>query len=292
MIGSQAASAAIIGQSINAARRYPGDPYDETFTGSGGSGPYTFSVAIGTLPTGLSLDGSTGELTGTPSAQGVYNFTIQAKDSLNATGSRAYSVGVGTFSLAVQPNTLPNGTQGVAYNQTLTAVGGNPPYTFTLSSGTLPAGLTLAPGGTLSGTPSAAGSYTFIIQAQDGAGDTGFRTYSNVVIGGNFLTIAPSTLPNGTQGIAYSQTVTASGGTGAPYTYSAHCGRAADGPFAQHQYGVISGTPSAGGSFNFTVHALDGNNNFGTRAYTVVIGSNSLTINPASLPNGTVSHRV
>jgi len=51
---------------------------------------------------------------------------------------------------------------------------------------------------------------------------------------------------------------------------------------------VISGTPSAGGSFSFTIRAVDSANNFGTQNYTVLVGSNSLTINPASLPNGTV----
>ena len=206
-----------------------------------------------------------------------------------ATGSRAYNLAVGTFSLAVQPNTLPNGTQGVPYNQTLTAVGGNPPYTFTKSSGTLPTGLTLASDGTLSGTPSVAGAFTFIIQAQDGNGDSGFRTYNNVTIGGNVLTISPPTLPDGTQGVAYSQSVTASGGDGGPYTYSVSAGALPSGLSLNTSTGLISGTPSAGGTFNFTIRAVDGSNNFGTRAYTVLVGGNSLTINPASLPNGTVA---
>ena len=288
MFGGQAASAAVTVNPSTLPAGTQGVAYDETVIGAGGSGPYTFAVTLGALPTGISLNGSTGELTGTPSAQGVYNFTVTATDSLSATGSRPYTVAVGTFSLAVQPNTLPNGTQGVAYNQTLTAVGGNPPYTFTLSSGTLPTGVSLASDGTMSGTPSAAGSFTFIIQAQDGTGDTGFRTYSNVSIGGNSLTIAPSTLPNGTQGTAYSQTVTASGGTGGPYTYSVSAGNLPSGLSLNTSTGLISGTPSAGGSFNFTIRAVDSNNNFGTQNYTVVIGGNSLGINPASLPNGMV----
>jgi uncharacterized protein YhjY with autotransporter beta-barrel domain len=289
MIGNQAAFAAVTVNPPILPAGTQGVAYDETVTGSGGSGPYSFSVTLGALPTGITLNGATGDLTGTPSAQGVYNFTIQATDSLSATGSRAYTVAVGTFSLAVQPNTLPNGTQGVAYNQTLTAVGGNPPYTFSVSSGALPTGVSLASDGTMSGTPSAAGAYTFIIQASDGTGDTGFRTYSNVVIGGNVLTIAPPTLPNGTQGTAYSQTVTASGGTGGPYIYSVSAGTLPSGLSLNTSTGLIGGTPSAGGSFNFTIRAVDGNNNFGTQAYTVVVGANSLTINPASLPNGTVT---
>jgi hypothetical protein len=289
MIVSQAASAAVSVNPSTLPAGTQGVAYDETVTGAGGTGPYTFSVTAGALPTGITFNGASGDLTGTPSAQGVYNFTIQATDSLSATGSRAYTVAVGTFSLAVQPNTLPNGTQGVAYNQTLTAVGGTPPYTFSLSSGTLPTGVTLASDGTMSGTPSVPGSYTFIIQASDGTGDTGFRTYSNLVIGGNVLTIAPPTLPNGTQGIAYNQTVTASGGTGGPYTYSVSAGSLPSGLSFNTGTGVISGTPSAGGTFNFTIRAVDANNNFGTQAYTVIVGGNSLTLNPASLPNGMVT---
>jgi hypothetical protein len=279
MTGSQAASAAVSVDPSALPAGTLGVAYDETVTGAGGTGPYTFAVTAGALPTGIALDSNSGELTGTPSAQGVYNFTIQATDSLSASGSRAYTTSVGTFSLAVQPNTLPNGTQGVPYNQTLSAVGGTPPYTFTRSSGTLPTGVSLATDGTMSGTPSAGGSFTFIIQTQDGTGDSGFRTYSNVMIGSNSLTIAPPTLPNGTQ----------SGGTGGPYTYSVSAGALPSGLSLNTSTGAISGTPSAGGSFNFTIRAVDGNNNFGTQPYTVVIGGNSLTIGPTSLPNGTVS---
>ena len=289
LIGSQAALAAVNVNPSTLPAGTQGVLYDETLTGSGGTGPYTFAVIAGSLPAGITLDGTSGQLTGTPSAQGVYNFTIRATDALSATGSRAYNLAVGTFSLAVQPNTLPNGTQGVPYNQTLTAVGGNPPYTFTKSSGTLPTGLTLASDGTLSGTPSAAGAFTFIIQAQDGTGDTGYRTYNNVTIGGNVLTISPPTLPDGTQGVAYSQSVTASGGDGGPYTYSVSAGALPSGLSLNTSTGLISGTPSAGGTFNFTIRAVDGSNNFGTRAYTVLVGGNILTINPASLPNGTVA---
>jgi hypothetical protein len=287
-IGTQAASAAVSVNPSTLPAGTQGVAYDEILTGGGGTGPYTFAVTTGALPTGITLDGTSGELSGTPSAQGVYNFTIQATDFASATGSRAYTVAVGTFSLAVQPNTLPNGTQGVAYNQTLTAVGGTPPYTFTLSSGTLPTGVTLATDGTMSGTPSAGGAFTFIIQAQDGTGDSGFRTYSNVMIGTNSLTIAPPTLPNGTQGTAYSQTVTASGGNGS-YTYSVSAGALPTGLSLNTTTGQISGTPSAGGSFGFTIRAVDTANNFGTQAYTVGIGGNSLTIAPTSLPNGLVS---
>ena len=288
LIAGQAAFAAVNVSPASLPAGTLGVPYEETLTGSGGTGPYGFAVTSGTLPTGISLNGTTGELSGTPSTQGVYNFTIQATDSLSATGSRAYTTSVGTFSLAVQPNTLPNGTQGNAYNQTLTAVGGNPPYAFTVSSGALPTGLTLDPGGVLSGTPTGSGTSVFIVQAQDPDGNTGYRTY-NISIGTNSLTIAPPTLPNGTQGTAYSQTVTASGGTGGPYTYSVSSGALPAGLSLNTSSGAISGTPTSGGSSSFTIRAVDGNNNYGSQNYTIQVGSSSLTLNPGSLPSGLVS---
>lgn len=67
------------------------EAFTETFVGSGGAGPYTFAITAGAVPTGLSLNGSTGELSGTPTVSGVFNFTIRATDSLAATGDQAYA---------------------------------------------------------------------------------------------------------------------------------------------------------------------------------------------------------
>jgi Putative Ig domain len=89
LIGGQAAFAAVNVNPSTLPAGTQGVLYDETLTGSGGTGPYTFAVIAGSLPTGVTLDGTSGQLTGTPSAQGVYSFTIRATDALSATGSRA-----------------------------------------------------------------------------------------------------------------------------------------------------------------------------------------------------------
>src|SRR5207245_1972467 len=80
--------------------------------------------------------------------------------------------------ITLSPATLPSGTVGVTYSQTITASGSASSYTFALSSGILPAGLTLASGGALSGTPTAAGSSTFTVTATDAQGCTGSQSYT------------------------------------------------------------------------------------------------------------------
>ena len=190
-----------------------------------------------------------------------------------------------SFTLTVQPNTIPSGTQNQAYNQLFTAVGGNAPYTFAVTSGTLPNGLSLATDGTLSGTPTTPNNYSFTVTATDIDGNTGYRPYTFSIGTAGGLSLAPGTLPNGTQNVAYNQTVTASGGT-APYTFSISGGALPTG-LSISAGGVISGTPTTGGPFTFTVYVIDTDGNTGTKVYTVNIGTNSLTVHPGSLPNGT-----
>ena len=129
-----------------------GVAYNQSINASGGVTPYSFSVTSGALPAGLSLS-LAGALTGTPNTAGTYNFTVTATDSNNCTESQAYTLNVVCPAITVSPVSLPNGTTGVAYSQGITASGGLSPYTYTVTSGSLPGGLTLSPGGLLSGTP-------------------------------------------------------------------------------------------------------------------------------------------
>ena len=160
-----------------------GSAYSQTITASGGSGGYSYAVGSGTLPAGLSLNSSTGVLSGTPTTAASSSFTITATDSSGATGSCAYSVTI-NVTITLSPTSLPAGTVGTAYNQTITASGGGSPYTYATTSGTLPTGLTLSSGGVLSGTPSAAGTYSFTITATDRASYAGNRSYSVTINSG------------------------------------------------------------------------------------------------------------
>ena len=260
--------------------------YSQTVTASGGSAPYSYAVLSGSLPTGLSLNSGTGAITGTPTVAGSYSFTIQATDATPNTGTRDYTINIGSNNiLTVSPGTLPNGTQNTAYSQTVSASGGTGPYTFALNAGSLPTGLSLSSGGVISGTPTGGGSSSFTVQATDSTGNTGSQAYT-VNIGTTSLTVNPSSLPAGTQNVAYSQTVSASGGTG-PYTFTISAGALPTG-LSLSSAGVISGTPTGSGSSSFTVRALDSLGNVGTRLYNVNIGTVTLTINPATLPAAVV----
>ncbi len=255
-----------------------GTPYSQSFTAAGGALPHNFSVSGGTLPTGLML-AANGALTGTPTAFGNFNFTVRATDANECFGERAYTVRIcGVISLTVS---LPNGTTGVAYSQTITASGGAPPSSFALTAGSLPPGLSLNGDGTLGGTPTQSGSFTFTVTATDPLGCTGSQNYI-VNIGCQTVTIDQTVLANGFAGTAYNQTLTATGGT-APYSFAVS-GGALPGGINLSSGGALSGLPTTQATFNFTVRATDAYGCFGEQSFTVLISGDGLMFYPLPSP--------
>ncbi len=147
-----------------------GDPnisYTQSLTASGGSSNYTWSITDGTLPAGLSLNGSTGVISGTPTAVATSDFTIKVSDGIG-TAIKPLSLMI-NGELTIVTALLPNGTQNTAYSQTLAAAGGSGNYTWTITGGALPTGLSLT-GNTISGTPTNSGEFNFTVQVSDGIG--------------------------------------------------------------------------------------------------------------------------
>ncbi len=245
--------------------------YSQTISIGGGTAPYTFTVSSGSLPAGLSLS-SGGVLSGTPTAGGSSTFTVQVKDANNVTATRSYTVTVAA-GLGITTTSLGNSEVGVVYSQTIGISGGTAPYTFNVSSGALPAGLSLSGGGALSGTPTAAGSFSFAVQVKDANNATATQSYVLTVIAG--VGINTTSLAAGTVGSPYNQTISASGGT-TPYVFTISAGNLPAG-LTLAGSGVLSGTPTASGSFTFTAQARDAKGATATQSY-------SMAINMAPVP--------
>ena len=193
--------------------------YTSGVTASGGTGgPYIYSWSGNTPP--LSLNASSGAITGTPNATGTFNFTINVSDGSPFTPTFAgqnYSITIFP-AISIAPASIPSGDALSAYSQGFTASGGSGTgYSYSIAG--LPAGMGFSTvTGLLSGIPTSVGANRFTITATDSLGFTGSQGYTLQVNGA--LTLAPATLGAGQVGTVYSQAFTASGGSGTGYTYS------------------------------------------------------------------------
>jgi len=222
---------------------------------------------------------------GTTSTGGAYGFGAVFTYGL---------LGSSPSPLSITTSSLPNGTGGTSYSQTLQASGGVAPYTWSVSSGTLPAGLLLAPStGVISGTPTTVGTFSFTVQVED-AESTPESATANLSITVNAaspaaLKITTSSLPSGSVGIAYSQTLQASGGI-TPYTWNISSGSLPAGLSLGASTGTISGTPTSASTSSFTVQVADSESTPQTASamLSITISPAALAITTSSLPNGTV----
>ena len=240
-------------------------PYSQLFLEFGGVGNLTWTVASGALPSGLVLSPS-GILAGTPTASGTFTFAVTVVDS----AAPAKSATTGTLSLTVTgtaapllfpAQTLTTAVTGTAYTSSITASGGTPPYNFLVTSGALPTGIALATNGTLSGTTATVGSFPFGVTVTDSSAppQTAIQTFTLQVA--NPLAITTSELPGGTAGTAYSANISTTGGV-LPVGFAVTAGALPPGlglslAATPPQTATLSGTPTAAGTFTFTITAGD-----------------------------------
>ena len=231
-----------------------GTVYAQTLTATGAT-PMTWTVTSGALPSGLTLGSSTGTISGTPTALGVFTPTVTATNAGGA-NSKQLSLTVNappTPPSIVTTSPLPAALTGAAYSQTLSATG-TTPMTWTVTGGALPSGLTLGSStGTISGTPAVMGTVAFTVTVTNAVGSSSKPLSMAVNAAPSITTVSP--LPAGQTGLPYSTALSASGS--APITWAVTGGSLPAGLSLNASTGVISGTATAQSVSNFTVTATN-----------------------------------
>jgi large repetitive protein len=248
-----------------------GVPYEFQFTGDEGCQPYHFTLKSGTLAPGLTLQDD-GKLVGTPTEAGTFDFWVELSDGIPGGACHSPVPSQGEFSVFIAPQVVITGNLvgaklGAPFSAVITATGGGS-LQWTVDSGALPPGLVLnRDNGTLSGTPSAAGTYPFTVKVGDAKRKT-TKAFSFVV--GAPLAVQPTlSMPAAEVGRAFSATIGSDGGIG-PLAW-ATTGALPSGLTLDPAKGVIQGTPAAAGSFSLpvTVTDVDGQTVTATVALTV-----------------------
>ena len=224
---------------------------------SGGTAPYSWTVAGGTLPTGLALS-TTGAVSGTPSTAGVYPLIANVTDASGQLASGLVNITVyEPLSIPLGANSLPSGTVGVVYAAPVAVTGGVGLYSWAVAAGSLPPGLQLTANGALVGLPLTAGTYTFTLQVSSAAQHTTQQLQLTIAEPPSAVTISASgtALAAATAHTAYLATLSAIGGS-SPYAWSVASGTLPPG-VSLTVTGTLSGTPTTPGTFPFTLTVTD-----------------------------------
>jgi hypothetical protein len=259
-------------------------PYNAVLSVNGGSNPYQFSLASGSLPPGVSLNPVTGSFTGAPTSTGLYSFQVMVKDSPRLDqGVRSYAVQIGAgggISVSVAPTGVTLSSGGTQqFTATVTGTS-NTAVTWTTSAGSVNAnGLYTAP--TVQSTTHA--TVTATSQADSTKSATTSVTITTAQQGS--LQITTSGLPQGQQGQSYNAAFSATGGT---QPYSWNITGSLPGGITFNPNGDFGGTPSAIGNSNFSATVTDANGKTASAGFGITVVSSSGYDGPAQLPQATV----
>jgi hypothetical protein len=265
-----------------------GVPYTAELAAVGGKPPLAWKIASGSLPPGLSLDTITGTISGTPTSSGdsLVTFDVDDSDSPEQTDSISLTLTITGAQLTISTGSLPAGQVGTAYSATLQASGGSPPYTWSITNGSLPAGISLNPSGAISGTATVAVSnsaVTFLVTDSSNPAQTNSITLPvNFVLAG--LTITTTSLPGGLIGSAYAASLTAIGGI-APLTWSLMSGTLPSGLTFDGSTGAITGVPTATASqAPLTFQVQDSSTPVQSKSVNLVINVSPASVSVAITP--------
>jgi len=260
-------------QGAPAATGMVGTAYSARFIVAGGTAPYAWDIASGTLPTGLSLDAATGAIAGSPISAGLSErIQVRATDAAGRTAVSAYFAIDVREALTISGIPSPDATVGQPYSAFFAASGGRGGYVYGLVAGKLPDGLEFTAGGVLSGTPAAPGVAPGLqVQVADADGRTALSAPFSITVATS-VTVSGSPAAYGTVGQTYSAPFAALGGT-APYSWSLAGGTLPAG-LSLTAAGMVSGTPTAAGtSSGLQVRATDAAGRTGLSAtFSIAVG--------------------
>jgi hypothetical protein len=253
-----------------------GEAYADALVATGGDGTYSWSITSGALPGGLTL-APNGAITGMPGAAGNFGFTAQVASG-SQTVSQAYTLRIDA-PLLITTTTMarPAGVEGEAYADMLAATGGDGTYTWSITGGALPGGLTLAPSGDISGIPDAEGDYGFTAEVASGTQLESQAYTLSILAPGTLLQITSTTVarPAGVMGADYADALSATGGDGT-YAWSIVSGALPAG-LALAATGEVTGVPSVTGNFAFSVEVASGGQ-VKAQAYTLSVTAPPLNV--------------
>lgn len=241
-------------------------PYSGQCSVGGGVGPYYFYVVNGTLPPGLALNQSTGAITGTPTTLGTSSFTVSADDSQAPYDTETLNITNLNVAAGILVLYCPGGWDGSIakpFSTSCPAIGGTPPYTYSWVSGTLPAGLSYdASTDTVSGLPSAitAPGDLFTVSVSDSSSPVQHATKTvalEIDPVDPFSVSCPATLTTAYFGTLSQAECNVTGGN-RPMTVTVSSGQLPPGFTLDSQSGLIAGTPTAMGTYTFSLHFVDG----------------------------------
>jgi len=241
------------------AEGYTGEAYSSPTTATGGKAPLTWSLASGALPTGLTLNPATGQLSGTPSQAGTASFTLKVRDANAEEATRALQVSIYAPPVVATASPLQGGYAGLPYSVTFTGTGGKAPLTFSLASGALPPSLEFASGGVLSGTLSASIAHatlsTFSVRVLDANGRAATKAFELTTY--KVPEILSTSLTTATEGVSYRRSEASAEQLQARYGQGALSYSATGLPpglSLSPSTGDFSGTPAQGSAGAYTVN--------------------------------------